>query len=241
MRAEFHRLVRNLDEMATRWGGRDEENTKSNTQAGIYASHLKRLLEACQNDTNFRFDFYDHNGFTLDPQNYASPTYAATPQVRSRSIAHERSLARSHGRNNSFNSSQSTLSPRHLPPSEMTRNTAMPSPSEYERHHPRMPNAHVISPTVPPPPMYPSPQVPASYLSHTPSQYQPNGNAVAIPDPSLAPYGAAGATSNHQSLQDQSLLNLSDAFMDSHFLDMDRVITFEDANFFLPGDAFRWQ
>jgi hypothetical protein len=29
--------------------------------------------------------------------------------------------------------------------------------------------------------------------------------------------------------------------MDSQFLGMDRVITFEDANFFLPGDAFRWQ
>jgi hypothetical protein len=42
-----------------------------------------------------------------------------------------------------------------------------------------------------------------------------------------------------QSLQDESLLTLSDTFMDSQFLEMDRVITFEDANFFMPGD-FRW-
>ena len=42
-------------------------------------------------------------------------------------------------------------------------------------------------------------------------------------------------------MQDENLLSLSDAFMDSRFLDLDRVITFEDANFFLPGDGgFRW-
>jgi hypothetical protein len=83
--------------------------------------------------------------------------------------------------------------------------------------------------------------VPASYPSHAPSHYPQGGNAVPTSGPSLAPYGAAGTTGNQQSVQDQSLLNLSDAFMDSHFLDMDRVITFEDANFFIPGDAFRWQ
>jgi hypothetical protein len=38
----------------------------------------------------------------------------------------------------------------------------------------------------------------------------------------------------NESTQDQSLLTLSDAFLDSQFLDMDRVITFEDANFFMP-------
>jgi hypothetical protein len=47
-------------------------------------------------------------------------------------------------------------------------------------------------------------------------------------------------TNGHQNVQEQSLMNLSDTFMGSHFLDMDRVITFEDANFFLPGDAYRW-
>jgi hypothetical protein len=51
----------------------------------------------------------------------------------------------------------------------------------------------------------------------------------------------AGASSNLQAMQEQSLMNLSDTFMDSQFLDMDRVITFEEANFFLPGDAYRWQ
>ncbi|KAF9741101.1 fungal specific transcription factor [Paraphaeosphaeria minitans] len=43
------------------------------------------------------------------------------------------------------------------------------------------------------------------------------------------------------SLQDQCLLSLSDALMDSQFLDMDRVITFEDTNFYLPDDACQWQ
>jgi hypothetical protein len=238
LRSEFHRLIRNLEEMSARWRGRDTDDAKPENQAGTYAKHLKRLLEACQNDANFRFDFYDHNGLTLDPQNHASPTYAATPKARSRSLAHERSLLRNHGRNNSFNSSQSTLSPRRIPP-DMNRNAAMPSPSTYEQHHPRLPTAHAISPTAPPP-IYQSPQVQSSYPGHTPSHYAPGGTPVPGSGPSLAPYGAAGTTANHQSVQDQSLLNLSDAFMDSGFLDMDRVITFEDANFFLPGDAFRW-
>ena len=50
-----------------------------------------------------------------------------------------------------------------------------------------------------------------------------------------------GGPNNQHAMQDQSLLSLSDTFMDSQFLDMDRVITFEEANFFLPGDAYRWQ
>ncbi|KAI4645944.1 hypothetical protein J4E93_005523 [Alternaria ventricosa] len=243
LRSEFDRLIHNLEEMSARWKGKKSNDAKPTNQAGIYASHLIRLLEACQNDANFRFDFYDHNGLTLDPQNYASPTYAATPQARSRSLAHERSLMRSHGRTNSFTSSHSTLSPRRIPPPDITRNTTVPSPSNYEQHNPRLPITHAISPSgQPPPPIYASPQVPASYSSHTPlQQYQQPGNGVPVSGPSLAPYGNTGATGNQHSTQDQSLLNLSDAFMDSHFLDMDRVITFEDANFFIPGDAFRWQ
>ncbi|KNG44815.1 fungal specific transcription factor [Stemphylium lycopersici] len=242
LRSEFQRLVRDLWEMATRWRKRPDDQTKPTNQAGMYADHLERLQEACQNDPNFRFDFYDHNGLSLDPQHYSSPSYASTPQARSRSFAREKSLMRGHERNNSFNSSQATLSPRHVPPPETTRSTAIASPSGYIQHNGRLSSVQAPSPTAPSP-LYQLSQVPSTpgYPNHAPPLYQMNTSHGPNSGPHLAPYNAIGTPTNQQSVQDQSLLNLSDAFMDSHFLDMDRVITFEDANFFLPGDAYRWQ
>ncbi|KAJ4359448.1 uncharacterized protein N0V89_000001 [Didymosphaeria variabile] len=66
--------------------------------------------------------------------------------------------------------------------------------------------------------------MPSHYPTAIPEGGYPNGEVLA-----------------GHSLQDQSLLSLSDTLMDSQFLDMDRVITFEDTNFYLPGDAYRWQ
>jgi hypothetical protein len=224
LRPEFQRLVCDLWDMATRWRADTADGTRPYNQAGIYADHLERLLEACQNDTKFRFDFYDHNGFTLGPQHHVSPTYAATPQARSASLVQERSLMKSHARQNSFNSSQSTLSPRRVPSLDIAR-AGVASPNGYHQHQGRLSTPHALSPRGLSP-LYPPP--------HIASNYSNNG-------PPVAPFHTIDAGGNQQSVQDQSLLNLSDAFMDSQFLDMDRVITFEDANFYLPGDAFRWQ
>jgi hypothetical protein len=238
LRPEFQRLVRDLWDMASRWRGQrtdGDDLDRPNNQAGKYAHHLERLLEAFQSDPNFRFDFYDHSNLTLDPHHYASPTYATPPQIRSGSLVHERPLIKVHARHNSFNSTQSTLSPRNIPPS-MTRTTTAGSSTEYVAGQANPTNPHVPSPNTLPS-MYPTQQAPTSYPSHSPSFYQISGNTAPTPGPPAASFHPLDA----QSVQDQSLLNLSDTFMDSHFLDMDRVITFEDANFFLPGDAFRWQ
>jgi hypothetical protein len=220
LRHEFQRLVRDLWEMARRWGGNTDGIAKPSNQAETYADHLERLHEACQSDVNFRFDFYDHNGLTLNPQHHVSPSYVTTPQARSASLVRERSLKRGHARNNSINGSQSTLSPRRIPPPDIRRNTGIASPSRYEQYQGQL-SSHALSPNGISPP-YPAPHIATSFRPP-------------------APFQAINTAGNHQSVQDQSLLNLSDAFMDSHFLDMDRVITFEGANFFLPGDTFNWQ
>jgi hypothetical protein len=239
LRSEFQRLVRDLWDMATRWGGNTDGITKPVNQAGIYADHLERLLEACQNDTKFRFDFYDHSGLPLDPLHHVSPTYAVTPQARSGSLVHERSLIRGHARHNSFNSAQSMLSPKRIPPPDLTRSATVASPNGYEHHQGRLPTVHALSPSGQPP-LHPMSQASTSYPGRAPPLYQIGTNSAPTPGVPLAPFHTINA-GDQQSVQDQSLLNLSDAFMDSQFLDMDRVITFEDANFFLPGDAFQWQ
>jgi hypothetical protein len=95
------------------------------------------------------------------------------------------------------------------------------------------------------------------HRQHDGPQPSPNGvtSAFSIPRPPLGFIGEAQqmypvaespatgplSVNGQHTVQDQSLLNLSDTFMDSHFLGLDRVITFEDANFVIPGDAFRWQ
>ena len=80
-----------------------------------------------------------------------------------------------------------------------------------------------------------------TYPGQNQALYNMGNKNAQTPSPTNPAYPAIDEANNGQSVQDQSLLSLSDAFMDSHFLDMDRVITFEDASFFLPGDAFRWQ
>ncbi|KAF5853237.1 hypothetical protein GGP41_001806 [Bipolaris sorokiniana] len=106
-------------------------------------------------------------------------------------------------------------------------------------HHPKNPPTPSHLPQdIPHTPIYKSPHMP-----QTPSYPPPPSIYQAAPPSGNPPYNntGLGAQGTQQSIQDQSLLNLSDAFMDSHFLDMDRVITFEEASFLLPGDGFRWQ
>jgi hypothetical protein len=247
LRPEFQRLVHDLWEMARRWNKRLDDDQRPNNQAGMYADQLERLQEVCHHDANFRFDFYDHSGMALYPQHFASPTYAPTPQTRPDSSAHERPHTMHHGRESSFNSSQATLSPGYVPPLDTARN-AITSPGYMQQHNGRLSTVQTLSPPTrsplykPPPPLQ-APPTP-NYPTHAPPPPPPLYHAAAPSSapPPAPPYNSAmGTPGTQQSVQDQSLLNLSDAFMDSHFLDMDRVITFAEASFLLPGDTFRWQ
>lgn len=252
LRPEFQRLVHDLWDMAIRWRKRNDDETRPTNQAGLYADLLEYLHDACQNDPNFRFDFYDHNGLALYPEQFSSPTYAPTSQIRSGSFVPERPSLKADARQNSFNSSQPTLSPRNIPPPP----PPIPSPTSYMHHHSHLSTLPAGSSTAPSNLYKSSSQLSSpSYPNHgagAPPLYQisaPTTAPSSAQQPPLAPpsydsnaLGTPGAQHQHQqSIQDQSLLNLSDAFMDSHFLDMDRVITFEEANFLLPGDTFRWQ
>ncbi|KAF1832071.1 hypothetical protein BDW02DRAFT_22342 [Decorospora gaudefroyi] len=240
LRSEFDRLVRDLWDMAARWGPDTEGNGKPSNQAGVYADHLERLLKACKDDTQFKFDFYDHGGLALEPQHHVSPTYAATPQARPGSLFHPHLGMKKHARHNSVNSSQSALSPRRMQPPDTTRNATDISPNVYEPHQVQLPASHGLLPDGVPA-VFPPPHIHTNYPAHGPPLYQMGTHSTHTPGPPLAPFHTSNPAANRQSVQDQSLINLSDAFMDSHFLGMDRVITFEDANFFLPGDALRWQ
>lgn len=242
LRPEFQRLTRDLYEMSNRWESRPGTSDSASpteghsNQAGIYAHHLEQLQKAYENDANFRFDFYDHSNLSLAPQPYFSPTFSAASN-RSGSFVHDRSLIASHVRTNSFNSSHSAFSPRRKQSTAAARTTSAMSPSGYEQHQMHLTTA--LSPNGVS--SYPT-QGPSGYMNHGQSQFQMGANVASTPGPRSAQFPPLdAATNNPQTVQDRSLLNLSDAFMDSHFLDMDRVITFEDTNFFLPGDAFKWQ
>ncbi|KAJ6198930.1 hypothetical protein J3E72DRAFT_415404, partial [Bipolaris maydis] len=235
LQPEFNRLVHDLWEMATRWQKSRDTNQRPNNQAAMYADQLERLQEACYHNPQFRFDFYDHSGIALYPQHFASPTYAPTPQTRPDSSATDYPI-KHQTRKTSLTTPQLTLSPSTKPPpppQEPTHHT-LTSPTRYIPH----PHQTHLSPPAPQTPIYKSPHMP-----QTPSYPPPQSIYHAAPPSGNPPYNTAGlgAQGTQQSVQDQSLLNLSDAFMDSHFLDMDRVITFEEASFLLPGDGFRWQ
>ncbi|CAO2655751.1 Nn.00g045540.m01.CDS01 [Neocucurbitaria sp. VM-36] len=243
LRPEFQRLTRDLWEMSKRWKGKAQRvvdefpDGRPCNQAGFYAHNLEQLREACQHDAQFRFDFYDYSGMTIDPKQHVNPSRKNTPHSRSGSLAHDQFFMTSHARQNSINSSQSALSPSHIPSTSFIRSAAVASPAQ---RHDYPPPTQILSPISAPPP-YAVAQASASYPNHGQNIYQMNPNPASTPVPHPQFQATNGSPGNQRSLQDQSLLSLSDAFMDSNFLDMDRVITFEDANFFLPGDAFRWQ
>lgn len=218
IRPEFSRLVRDLWEMAKRW--ERSPDSQATSQAGIYARHLEYLLEACSQDSNYRFDFYDHTCQSLEPQQHVSPMHVMTPLQRTNT--QDRS-GLGHTRHHSLSSVHTTLSPRH----RLAHNT-VPGDSPIDQP-PHDATSAVVAST-------PAALHPSSAHSGSGQHIYGLGHGVT---PSFG--GMPNGPSNPQSMQDQSLINLSDTFMDAQFLDMDRVITFEEANFFLPGDAYRWQ
>ncbi|KAH6632952.1 fungal-specific transcription factor domain-containing protein [Boeremia exigua] len=235
LRPEFGRIVRDLWEMSKRWehnAASDAESRPAN-QAGIYAQHLERLQEACSQDPNYRFDFYDHTCTSLEPQQYVSPMNVMTPLQRTGSFAQERPNL-THARHHSLNSVHTTLSPRQR---ASLSGAAGASPIEYAAQ----PSVHGPNLDA----MSPRGVTAANGALHPNAAHSKQGRHVFHLGHGVAPgahfNGIPGAPGNQQAMQDQSLLSLSDTFMDSQFLDMDRVITFEEANFFLPGDAYRWQ
>lgn len=242
LRPEFERLVSDLWEMSKRWEASAYSGTnltsgpKPTNQASMYAHHLEQLHQMCSQDPYYRFDFYDHACQSLEPQQYASPINVITPLRRSSSFAKDRSTI-SRMRQHSLNSVRSVLSPRRRASHNMGPDATIASPVGHVQQHVRNPpNMDAVSPNG---------FTAATAALHLTTTHSTSGQNVyqlghnAAPSPQLN--GLSGAPSSHQTMQDQSLLNLSDTFMNSQFLDMDRVITFEEANFFLPGDAYRWQ
>lgn len=246
IRPEFDYLRRNLWEMSTKWtgvigppasasNGLLDGSFKTSDQAGIYARHLEHLYQLCQIDARFRFDLYDHSCQTLDAQSPRNRLQTATPQHFAGNHPKERRQSSNMNRINSTKSLYSPVDPRVMasniaPNTPTLANIMSPptarSPTEYRRPQDSPQLTHTSQPPYGMTSTYVGPHVPAHFLRQSPQGYQLNDSvAPALP----------------HTLQDQSLLSLSDTFMDSQFLGMDRVITFEDANFFLPGDAFRWQ
>jgi hypothetical protein len=242
LRPEFDRLVCDLWEMSTRWNGKHPTASDSDgvqrplNQPGTYANYLERLQDICRQDSSFKFDFYDHSCQSLEPHHYVSPVNAATPLQRSESFRNRN--AGGHVRQHSLNSTQSVMSPRHRPSSQASYQPTSPSAYVPPNHNHPISQAdplNNISSDIP------RVREPSAFQSRDLNMHGMGSGVIGTPGTTNTQFPPpVAATNGHQNVQEQSLMHLSDTFMGSHFLDMDRVITFEDANFFLPGDAYRW-
>jgi hypothetical protein len=221
LRPEFRRLISNLWEMSKRWSGYDcaaEASGTPLTQAAIFANHLESLHDACK-EAQFTFDLYDHSCTPARTQQYGSPVSVATPRS---CLTQDEPFAIRHVRDNSVNSSLSAPSPRHLP---FTANSTLEQGTSHVAADAASPRVTSSS--------YTTQQMMDGFTnSGQPSysmradQFSTLANTISRPQ--------ASNVAHNPSVQDQSLITLSDTFLDSQFLDMDRVITFEDANFFMP-------
>jgi hypothetical protein len=232
LRAEFQLLVRDLWEMSYRWHGSNESAQvpgATSNQAGNYAQHLEKLRDACHQDASFAFDLYDHSCRPPGTQQYLSPAHVATPQ--SGTFIHSRPPRNHHDRQNSMNSSQSILSPRRAPSTTITYEPTVDSPLGQSPH--QMATKNVSGQSLHPlPSSYAVQHATNKFSNYNQPLYGVTAGADVLGGPMAHPQQAH--MTNNESMQDQSLLTLSDTFLDAQFLDMDRVITFEDANFFMP-------
>jgi hypothetical protein len=246
---EFRMLIRSLWEIAARWRAdsfsNDDRRHVSN-QAGIYARHLEYILEACQHDPRFRFNLYDHSCQEQDTVSSISPACTTSTPTPSQPGGTPSNLQ---GQWNSANPphSASGIHPP-LPPPNINSNTPNLANILYTNTATTTaPSPTTFQPPAPPSTFMPPPHTRTTSFDHSrrspiypspPSILQPQQQQqLRPPNPNSTPTPNGAAVT----VQDESLLSLSDALMDSQFLGMDRVITFEDANFFLPGDGFRWQ
>lgn len=225
LRPEFQQLLRNLLEISSRWTGKDQplrDSQAAADQASLYAQHLVSLY-----DSKRTFDLYDHYAcIAPDTLQYASPVSVSTPQY-SQPLLPSKSSINHHKRQNSINSYPSISSPRRA--STATAAQSSTRPHQAGSVH----NQGISDPSIS--------RSPSSFLPHHPSTSSSNynhplnsmGAGASAFGPSTYPPQPTPNVPN-EAMQDQSLLSLSDTLLDSQFLDMDRVITFEDANFFMP-------
>ncbi|KAF2018808.1 hypothetical protein BU24DRAFT_364085 [Aaosphaeria arxii CBS 175.79] len=238
LRPEFEVLLRGLREMSARWRGRDvhnKENIDENVdQAGEFAMHLDYLYDRGHNNPPFRFDLYDHSCRKVDHP-YSSPVAEWTPQ-------RQPSITNSHLYNEIGNANGGATS---------VNNRRAPSINAIVYNAPH--NTHSQTSTnFQQPQQQSSPNLTAPYIgSRPPTEFMPVNQAVYpshfqnMPTTPSVPGNVSTPTMNQTTNgkgtgQDDSLLSLSDALMDSQFLDLDRVITFEDTNFYVPVDGFKW-
>jgi hypothetical protein len=226
LRPEFQRLVRDLWDMCDRWTGSNRAAYRIQTrmnQAGIYAQHLECLHESCQQDIQFIFDLYDHSCRPRDSQTDLSLVDLATPLQQNTT---NKRPATKHTRHNSTSSSRSTRSPRRIHSISASIAPALPSPAEHIPPDLRPQHAPAQLPPLSSPVSHQ--QIPTAFILNPQSFYDID---TSVPTPIAA---IQTQKTYNEDTQDQSLLTLSDAFLDAQFLDMDRVITFEDANFYIP-------
>jgi hypothetical protein len=224
LRPEFQSLLGELWEISRRWNGEHNSprisDSRQISQAAMYARHLELLLDACQRDPQLTFDLYDNTCNPPGTQEHVSPFSTATPQQQqAQPFVQHQPPRLSHMRSNSLNSTHSAI-PHGIPTDHTARRISAGFANETSFRN-------SITDTSP------SYHTGGGYLDHSRPMYDSNSALPSGPSRNV-PHTPSVHQMHDRSIQEQSLINLSDTFMDAQFLDMDRVITFEDANFYMP-------
>ncbi|KAF2112785.1 fungal-specific transcription factor domain-containing protein [Lophiotrema nucula] len=240
LRPEFGTLVQSLHEMSARWtsfANRDMDSVPgpdidipASDQAAVYARHLQYLRSRCDRSPPFTFDLYDHSCLEQDVE---EASYTARQTESSDSpVSDVYSNASRHGQRQPNQRgrvpSPADINTPALPGIDHVTNLASPNSPHSQHPYPSPGSMHF-------PGTFGVPHSTGYGQNSLPQQPQYTSTPAYLTDRGLV------TAVDGNTVQDQSLLSLSDTFMDSQFLGLDRVITFDDANFFLPGDGFRWQ
>ncbi|KAG8628926.1 hypothetical protein KVT40_002791 [Elsinoe batatas] len=234
-------LVGCLDEISARWLRRQHE--PGTDQAAKYRDHVKLLRYQQTSEPNFSFDFFDHSGrATQRSDAYVRPAFVppsrpqtGDPRMDFDTLCHPSPQQRSEPppprRQSSIASANSGAATTSTPHAQM----AGPQWTHRTQSFP--------STNPPSVPAYPqhvwSGQDSGTY--QTPGQRIHNGYAkperIHQPMPQNSTQIPPTWQMSTQGTEAQ-LADLSAMFMDPRFTDVERVITFEDANFYMPQNGY---
>jgi hypothetical protein len=216
--------------------------------AGQYANYLELLQEKCQENSDFQFDFLDHSCKNLGhsprtPVNISAATIAkqANISARTKTIITTQDKPETIHKEKEPSSRRSKRSKQipEMPPRSTMIVTSAPIPCGTG-----FAQQNATSPLQGVPPHGRNPQqreqAPLLYLPESPSA--DNALPVTFFSPrndSLSDNGGMGAYQQNPYDHD-ALFRLSDTLMDEQYMQLDRVITFEGANFYAPDIGLGW-
>ncbi|KIX05711.1 uncharacterized protein Z518_03683 [Rhinocladiella mackenziei CBS 650.93] len=259
--AEFSNLVESLWTISARWNRRpNEENYRETCTnqtrwdiSGRYAQFLEKLHEKCQGSPEFQFDFLDHSCKNL-AHSPRTPVNISTSVMANEACAATSNTSRTARQHSQAKLGRSSTLGRAKRQRRAAERQASDDPTNNIsiniQDRSRQKSASDVDYQATSSQPYNSSQQVAPATSHPHSSttvhgdfslhhFSPEGTLMSMNNPPV-PFPERPSQTYDQAGMQDALSILSDTLMDPQYTELDRVITFEEANFYVSDIGPGW-